>query len=99
MQTETHTARAYRLHDEAAALSRRIVRKEHNVPTPQAWAQVARLCMFASSAMRDHIAASGDNAATRLELSFFNNVGRTEWTARAQLETIDRMVDERIAAR
>ena len=90
MTAETNTSRAYRLHDEACALTRQIVARETNQPIPMAWAQVARLCMRSNSAMRDHIAAMGDNTATRLELSFFNNVSRTEWTARAHLETIER---------
>lgn len=77
------TKTSHQLYDEMIALRNRVIAGQSNLPAIQAWAAVARACVWASRARREE--RNGDY--TRLDLNFFNNISRIEWFARAQIET------------
>lgn len=72
-----HYLNAIRLRD-------RIVSDQSNEPPVMAWAAVCRECAKANSAKRREL--DGLSAYTRLELSFFSNLDRVWWFAKAQVE-------------
>jgi len=81
------TKTAYDFYNEAIALRNNIVAGKTNETPIMAWAAVCRACAKANNAKRNEM---GRNVATRLDLSFFNNLDRVWWVAKAQVETLGR---------
>lgn len=70
----------------AIALRDRIVSGSSNERPVQAWAAVARECAKASDKFR----AENPGVHGRSQQSFFNNLDKIWWAARAQVETLAR---------
>ena len=66
-----------------------------NLAAPQAWAQVCRQCAIANSKRWDEI---GGRVHTRLDNSWFANLDRIWWDARARQESAVRELDTNRAA-
>jgi len=75
-------------YQQAVTLQGRIIRGESNERPVQAWAAVCRACANASNAKRTELLAFAKYGYTRSELSWFNNLERIWWVARAQVETL-----------
>jgi hypothetical protein len=71
----------------AIALRDRIISRQVNETPVQAWAAVCRECAKANDAKRREL---GDKVHGRADHSFFNNLDRVWWAAKAQVETLAR---------
>lgn len=71
------------LYNNALRLRDRAVSGQSNELPVQTWAAVCRECAKASNAKRHELNGLD---ATRLDLSFFNNLNRVWWYAKAQVE-------------
>ena len=80
-------ATAHEHYRKAVELRNRIVAGQSNERPVQAWAAVCRQCAKANDAMRREL---GGKVHTRLDHSFFNNLDRIWWAAKAQVETLAR---------
>lgn len=81
-------ATAYQHYQQAVQLRDRVVSGQSNQRPVQAWAAVCRECAKASDAM--HRELTGRSFYGRADLSFFNNLDRIWWSAKAQVETLAR---------
>lgn len=77
---------AHQHYQQAIQLRNRIISGQSNERPVQAWAAVCRECAKASDAMRRELADR--SFYSRLDLSFFNNLDRVWWYAKAQVETL-----------
>lgn len=73
----------------AIALRDRIISGQSNELPVQAWAHVCRACAKANDAKRREL---DGRVHGRADHSFFNNLDRVWWAAKAQVETLARKV-------
>lgn len=82
-------ATAHDHYKRAIELKNRIIAGQSNETPVQAWAGVCRACAKASNAKWNEL---GDRVHGPSQHSFFNNLDRVWWAAKAQVETLARQV-------